>query len=252
MKKAKSLLLVTALLGSAFLGGGTSWAADPVIVNVDAENPPFMFASGGKPAGVYPAVISAAFAKMNVPLKLEAKPWKRVISEIDEGKAGVGGIYKNDERAKKYDYSGPIISENLAVYSHKDKPIEYKAIADLHGKKVGVIAGWSYGDEFDAAKKGGKITVEEVTNDEKNLRKLEEGRLDAVIAVEDAAKPIISSRKLGNIVQAKQLLASNKSYLAFNKSTNQTALLDQFSKTIAAMRDDGSLDKIVVEALAGK
>ena len=252
MKNSRLALLVAALVGSTFFAGGPCWAADPVLVNIDAENPPFMFASGGKPAGVYPAVITAAFAKMNVSVKIEAKPWKRAIAEMDEGKAGVGGIYKNEERAKKYDYSGPVLSENLAVYSHKDKPVEYKTIADLYGKKVGVIGGWSYGDEFDAAKKSGKLSVDEVNSDEKNLRKLDEGRLDAVIAVEDSAKPIISSRKLGNVIQAKQLLASNKSYLAFNKSANQTALLEQFSKAITSMRDDGSLNKIVAEALSGK
>ena len=240
--------LVSVLAGAALLG--SAWAADTVAINVDAENPPFMSAQGGKPIGVYPAVLAAAFAKMNVPMTLDAKPWKRALAEMDDAKAGVGGIYKNDERAAKYDFSEPILTENTAVYFNKAKPIEFKTVADLHGKRVGVIRGWSYGDLFDAARKEGKITVEEVQNDKTNLLKLVEGRLDAVLAIEEAGKSVIAAEKLTNIDQGKAFLASNKAHLAFNKSAKQTDLLAKFSKAIADMKQDGTLDKIVLKELA--
>ena len=187
---------------------------------------------------------------MNVPAKFEAKPWKRALSEMDEGKGGVGGIYKNDERAQKYDFSEPILTENTAVYFNKGKPIDFKAVADLYGKRVGVIRGWSYGDAFDAARKDGKISVEEVPNDKANFLKLADGRLDAVLAIEEAGKSIIASEKLTAIDQGKTFLASNKAHLAFNKSSKQVELLASFSKVIAGMRQDGSLDKIVLKELS--
>jgi polar amino acid transport system substrate-binding protein len=242
----KSLASVVAM--AAFFG--SAWAADPVLVNVDAENPPFMSAVGGKASGVYPAVISAAFAKFNQPVSIEAKPWKRALAEIDEAKGGVGGIYKNDERAAKYDFSEPILTENTAVYFDKAKPIDFKTVADLHGKKVGIIRGWSYGDAFDAAKKDGKLTVEEVPNDKSNFLKLAEGRLDAVLAIEEAGKAIVAAEKLASIDQGKAFLASNKAHLAFNKSAKQTDLLAKFSKAIGEMKQDGSLDKIVLKELS--
>ena len=241
--------LVVGVMAGALLVG-TAWGADPVLVLVDAENPPFMFAQDGKAAGVYPAVIAAAFAKMNVPAKFEAKPWKRALAEMDEGKGGVGGIYKNDERAKKYDFSEPILTENTAVYFSKSKVIDFKTVADLHGKKVGVIRGWSYGDAFDAARKDGKVSVEEVPNDKANFLKLADGRLDAVLAIEEAGKAIIASEKLASVDQGKTFLASNKAHLAFNKSSKQVELLAGFSKAIAGMQQDGSLEKIVLKELS--
>ena len=241
-------LVIGSIAGALLVG--ISWAADPLLVLVDAENPPFMFVQDGKAAGVYPAVISAAFVKMNVAAKFEAKPWKRALAEMDEGKGGVGGIYKNDERAQKYDFSDPILTENTAVYFNKSKPIDFKTVADLNGKRVGVIRGWSYGDAFDAARKDGKISVEEVPNDKANFLKLAEGRLDAVLAIEEAGKAIVVSEKLGNVDQGKTFLASNKAHLAFNKSSKQVELLANFSKTIAGMQQDGSLEKIVLKELA--
>ena len=243
LRSIASIFAMTALLGSA-------WAAGPVLINVDAENPPFMSAVGGKASGVYPAVISAAFAKLNLPVTIEAKPWKRALAEIDEAKGGVGGIYKNDERAAKYDFSEPILTENVAVYFNKTKPIDFKSVADLHGKKVGVIRGWSYGDAFDGAKKGGKLTAEEVPSDKANFLKLAEGRLDAVLAIEESGKAIITAEKLTSVDQAKVFLASNKAHLAFNKSAKQTELLAKFSKVITDMKQDGSLDKIVLQELS--
>lgn len=247
MKRASRILSIVSLLAICSWG---AYAADTVVINVDAENPPFMSSQNGKAAGVYPALISAAFAKMNVPMALEAKPWKRALTEMDEGKAGVGGIYKNDERAAKYDFSEPILTENTAVYFNKSKPLDYKTIADLYGKKIGVIRGWSYGDAFDAARKDNKLTVDEVTNDKANFMKLSEGRLDAVLAIDEAGKAVIAGEKLGNIDQGKVFLASNKAHLAFNKNAKQNELLARFSKAIADMKQDGSLDKIVLKELS--
>ena len=241
----KSLLSV--LCGS-FLVSIAS-AADPIRINVDAENPPFMFAKDGKPAGVYPALIAAAMSKAGVAITMEAKPWKRALSEIDEGKSGIGGIYKNNERAQKYDFSEPILTENTAVYFNKSKPIDFKTVADLNGKKVGVIRGWSYGDAFDAARKAGTISTEETSSDYSNLMMLAKGRVDAVLAIEEAGEAAIAAANLADIEQGKTFLASNKVHLAFAKSAKQTDTLGRFNKAIAAMKQDGSLDKIVQQEL---
>ena len=154
--------LLTVLCGYFIVG--TTTAAESVLINFDAENPPFMFSKGGKMVGVYPAVIATAMKRIGIPVTLEAKPWKRALVEMDEGKGGVGGIYKNSERVQKYDFSEPILTENTAVYFNKAKPINFKVIADLNGRRVGVIRGWSYGDAFDTARKAGAFTVEEVTS----------------------------------------------------------------------------------------
>lgn len=240
--------LIALWAGAALLA--SACAADAVRINFDAEYPPFMSARDGQPSGVYPALIAAALALIQQPFSFEAKPWKRALLELDEGRAGVGGIYKNEARTAKYDFSDPILTEHVAVYFNKARPIAFKTLADLYGKRVGVLRGWSYGDAFDAARRNGSVTVEEVTNDKANFLKLEHGRLDAVLAVEEAGRSVIVAENLASVEQSKALLASNTAHLAFNRSAGQTDLLARFNKAIAEMKRDGTLDTIVHAELA--
>ncbi len=241
LKRALSTLLLATLATFAF-------AADKVVINVDEANSPFMFGKGGKAEGIYPALLAAAFKRMKVEVSIEPKPWKRAIQEIDEGTAGVGGIYKNAERLKKYDYSEQLFSEKLVIYFNKANPVNYTKIDDLKGKRVGVLRGWSYGDDFDNARKAGAFLTEEIGSDDQNFQKLDLGRLDAVVAVSESGADLMVKYK--NIGAAATPLAENPSFLAFAKRANQTALLKQFDQTIAELKKSGEFKKIVSAELA--
>ena len=227
-------------------------AADTIMIGVDAGNPPFMYKQEGENAarGVYPALIKAVFERLNVPVQVQALPWKRVLLDIDRGVAGVGGIYKNEARLLKYDYSDPLFVERIAVYFNKSKPIAYKTIEDLYGKRVGVILGWSYGDDFDLARTYDQISVETVNSDEQNFEKLLRGRVDAVLAIVESGERLRKHSKYKDLVMAKNLLVSNPAHLAFLKKNNQLVLIQRFNKELVEMKKDGSLDKIVEEELS--
>ena len=187
-----------------------SEAARPVIVvDVDAENPPFMYSRAGYAVGLYPAVIRAALGRCHDNVRVQAKPWRRAFVEIDKAQAGVGGLYKNAERLAKYDFSEPIYVENIAVFYRTVRPFDFRTVADLYGKRVGVLRGWSYGDDFDAARRNGAIATEEVSSDRSNFLKLTDGRLDAVLAIEEAGQAAMAASGLHGIEQANAYLASN-------------------------------------------
>ena len=42
-------------------------AAEPVVIVFDADNPPFMFGLNDHPAGIYPALVSAAMERASIP-----------------------------------------------------------------------------------------------------------------------------------------------------------------------------------------
>ena len=245
-KRFKSLLLVFI----ACLASSSSMAEAPVVISVDEGNPPFMYSWEGKAAGIYPAVIAAAMGRAGIDVVLQTRPWKRALNEMEQGKAGVGGIYKTDERLLKYDFSVPIRLENVAVYFNRASPVNCETLAGLNGKRVGVLLGWSYGDRFDEARKSGKFLVEGVSNDRANLLKLTAGRLDAVLSIEESASAVIATERLSNLDQCQTYLAPNPAYLAFAKQAKRADLLDRFNKSIDAMKQDGSLEKIVLQELA--
>lgn len=220
--------------------------ATPPVINFDEANPPFMYASAARPAGIYPALVEAAFRHLATPVTLQARPWGRCLLELDLGIAGVGGLYKNTEREGKYDYSTPIFFERLEVYFRHSHPVRFTRLEDLHGLRVGVLRGWSYGDEFDDARKRGVFSVEETASDELNFRKLELGRLDVLIAVREAGNVLMPKHpEIG--VSPHQLLA-NQTYLAFAKSAHQAELLHRFDETIREMKASGEFARIVSEA----
>jgi polar amino acid transport system substrate-binding protein len=244
----KSIGKVVSLLGLVI--SLQAHAAGPVVVGVDAENPPFMSAVAGKAAGLYPAIITEVFRSAGLSVQLEAKPWKRCIADMDEGRAGVGGIYKNDDRLKKYDFSNQIFVEKMAVYSNKAGHVEFTGVSSLFGKRVAVLRGWSYGEEFDKAVKEGKITTEETGSDLQNFQKLASNRVQVALAIVEAGTTLLKGGKFPEVDVSAKFLFENPTFLAFNKSTKQTETLDKFNKAIDDMRKSGKLEKIAAAELS--
>ena len=241
---------INSLLVALSIFASTAQAADTVIINVDAGNPPFMFSNQGDAEGIYPAIFYEAFRRMGVSVNIIAMPWKKAVKEAEEGKGAIGDFYQTPERLLKFDYSEFILLENFAVYYKRDSGFDFHKCKDLYGKRVGVMSGWSYGEEFDNAVKNKLITVDESLSDRQNFKKLQQGKIDVVIAVNESGRAIIHNDKIPNITRAQPYLIYNRGYLAFAKSANQTALLSKFSSTIAAMRSDGTLDAIVLRELS--
>jgi polar amino acid transport system substrate-binding protein len=219
-----------------------------MLINFDEAHPPYMCNKGGEALGIYPALIQAAFARMNVEVRLEPKPWARAILELENGSAGVGGIYKNSERLKKYDYSEPLLVETITVYFHRDRPLAYAQIGDLFGKRVGVMRGWSYGDAFDQARAGGLIQVESVSSDDQNFLKLQSGRIDALLAIDESVSSLLTAHP--DIRASGTPFSEAPAFLAFSKGSNLAPLLRRFDQVIREMKASGEFRRLVQTELA--
>ncbi len=232
----------------AWLCAATAVVAQ-VRIAVDAQNAPFMMARGTEAAGLYPLLLKAAFERMGTPARIEAMPWSRALELIERGDSGVGGIYQNTERLAKYDFSAPIFVERLLLYARRERALAYQGLADLAGLRIGVIRGWSYGDAFDAARRQGRLQVEEVAGDAQNFSKLASGRVDVVVAVEQAGSAQLASGQFPTIAALPQPLAVNPTHLAFHKSANMKPLLARFDRAMDELRRSGQHERLVAEAL---
>jgi len=222
------------------------------LVLFDEANPPYMYSADGKVAGVYPALLAEVFKRAGIEVELQAGPWKRDLAGLDAGTNGVGGIYQNSERLLKYDYSDKLFDEVILVYVPKGSPLTFNGIDSLKGKTVGVIRGWSYGDDFDAAVKAGTIKAEETASDALNFGKLSNGRLDAVLAIRESGAAALASAGLTQqVVALEPPLSSAPSFLAFNKQAGKVELLAKVNAALATLHQDGSFDRIV-SSIIGK
>jgi ABC-type amino acid transport/signal transduction systems, periplasmic component/domain len=239
----KRFLFIT-MMGSLIFNLSVIVAQETVAF--DSANPPYMYDKGGSPAGLYPELFREAFNRMGEAATFVALPWKRALDDCDTGKSGVGGIYQNADRLSKYDYSAPYYEEHIAVYTLKSSGFIYTSIKDLYGKTVGVLQGWSYGDDFDNAVTAGKIKKEEVTGDSVNITKLSNKRVDAILSIVESGDAEVGKQNLSGIIFRQQKYLSTSSvYLVFNKSVNKKAVLLKFDNAIASMKKDGSFDRIV-------
>jgi polar amino acid transport system substrate-binding protein len=216
-----------------------------LLVDVDSGNPPFMYGTATQAEGFYPELVAAAFERMKRPVQLSAKPWKRALAELDLGIAGVAGIYKTDERLKKYDFSESLFAERIAVYYNITQPVRFKELSDLYGKRIGVLLGWSYGDAFDRARSERKFMVEEVYNDSQNFEKLAQGRVDAVLAIEQVGAIQLRNIRFSAIERSPAMLAEKTTHLALPKQMHAGGLLVEFNQVLQDMRKDGTYARIL-------
>jgi polar amino acid transport system substrate-binding protein len=227
---------------------GNGWAAE--VIAVDAADAPFMYAAGDQAAGIYPMLIAEAYRRIGEPVIVTAMPWKRALDGADTGVNGVAGLYKTAGRIAKYDYSDKLLDETLLIYVRKGHGFPYQTLADLKGRSVGVIRGWSYGDDFDAARKSGQFTVEEASGDDQNFAILDVGHIDCIISIREAAAAAIATHGWDDrFEQLPVPLSSNASYVAFAKSAGKQDELARFDAALAAMRADGTFQRLTEAAL---
>lgn len=235
----------------AMLVPASSRAQAPFPVDVDSGNPPFMFGTPAQAEGLYPELIVAAFERMKRPVQVSAKPWKRALAELDIGIAAVAGIYKTDERVRKYDFSDPLFTERIAVYYNVTRPVHFKELQDLYGKRVGVLLGWSYGDAFDRARNEHKFVVEEVYSDSQNFDKLAQGRVDAVLAIEQVGAMQLRNIRFSAIERSPAVLVEKTTHLAIPRQMNTGGLLTEFNQAMQDLRKDGTYARILARMESG-
>lgn len=246
-------LLIAVLAVSAILPGFAPAArAEQTLIMFDRANPPFMYATtDNRPAGVYPAIVAEAFERMKHPVTLEAVPWKRALAMAENGQAGVAGLYGNEPRRAVFAFSDPLYVEVLLVVQRRGVEFPFTGLGSLKGRRVGVLRGWSYGDDFDKARAAGLFQVEEVDGDAQNLSKLHAGRIDAMIAVKEGAEAALAaSGARDDFVTSATPLSSNAAHLAFAKDSPGAALLPAFNQALRTMNEDGAIDMIVRSILA--
>ncbi|WP_043307132.1 ABC transporter substrate-binding protein [Pseudomonas sp. ML96] len=238
------------LLAALVLGCCSLVTRAETLVAIDNANPPFMYQQGGQPMGLYPLILQTVFARLGEPLEIHPMPWKRALLKGATGELGIAGIYKNPERLQRFDYSAPIFEERLLLYVQREHPLHFERTQDLYGKRIGVIRGWSYTEEFDQAVRSGQIKAEEGSSDDANLRKLASGRLDAVIAIELAGQRLLGQPGMEQLQALPRPLSINPTFLVFAKQAAQHELLQRFDQTLRDMRQDGSLQRLIEQAVA--
>lgn len=146
--------------------------------------------------GMSGSLMHAVFDKLGYTVRIDYFPWRRTfeLGRRDPRYAGVAVVYHTAEREAMCHFSVPIASTLVVLVSLKEQPVRASRIGDLRGVRIGTVAGYSNGDEFDTLAHQGQIEVEEGVNDETNLRKLLVRRFPAIVIERRVLRHLLASR----------------------------------------------------------
>ena len=134
----KSILIATLLLISLN-------AFSMILAYVDF--PPYSWQENGRAKGVQIQIVNSIFKNAHIELELIYLPFKRAYQDVKEGKIdGLFNFYQTPERMQWFDYSASFIKNPLVIFKKNNRQID---INNLQGLKVGVMRGYTYGNEFD-------------------------------------------------------------------------------------------------------
>jgi len=133
---------------------GTSHAEpEQLHIGISTGYPPFyFFDDNNQPTGICIDVVNQVAEAMNVTVQYDSYPWKRMLEYGREGKVdAVLPLFKTLDREQFLIFpETELITEDNRFFTAKSNPLIYSGVlADVTGRKIGVMDNFSYGEEFD-------------------------------------------------------------------------------------------------------
>lgn len=250
-------MLRAGVLMASLVAMVSTWAAEIDVFGSDYSIPK-AYVQNGESKGVLVDIlkyVDERLPKHHFTIKLA--PWSRAYKSAVDGEGGIVGISKTAERELVFDYSEPLYTDTVVIVVLAGKAFDFKSIADLHGKTIGIGRRGSYGDEFDNALKAGLFRLEEDSGPANRLRKLLAGRMDGGLFNGGAAgfqqvlqedRELQAQRDKFEVLPVPLKIDPN--YLAFAKSMHQQDLLNEVNKILRAGQANGDLARITGAGLS--
>lgn len=253
-------------IGSALLAAGLALAAadaraqqPPAAVTTvtlfgDDDYPPYSFVENGQFKGLYVDLLQlAAKALPAYRIDLQPRPWKRGLSELEQGTAfALFPPGKKAERAYIFPYSTPLYREKVVLFCNDSATARTVFPDHFTGLTIGVNAGFLLSERLIQAVKAGLVKLDAAKGNEANLRKLALKRIDCYASDRNAAlysakKLAPYFRELGFTLRQSVELSAEDTYIAYS-ARNAPPYKDDFiarmNAAIDALRSSGALGRI--------
>ena len=192
-------------------------------------------------------LVTTALKRAGYPSSVKFESWPRTMQGVDIGVYDViGAIWYTSDRAQAFVFSEPYLTNVVKVVRRKDRAFPYNNLTDLIGKRVGVVKGYAYGDNFDRIEVLTKVPSNHFIL---NLLDVAHGTLDATLDDELVLQFGIS-RYLKNTSSELEILpkpvSSRGLRIAVSKANpRHREIVAGFNKAIEQMRNDGTYKNIV-------
>jgi polar amino acid transport system substrate-binding protein len=230
---------------------------------------PLLFGENKNDKGVQlpmPPTISKflVYFEKQLAIKFEIKnyPWNRAVLMASFDGDLIFGISVTGERKKLFHFSEPIFYNYVWLVTRSNNTFPFSTLQDLRGKKIGIIRGSHYGDEFDN-QKNKLFTVEDDVNAyASRLKKLLTNRMDVMLYPSTETDAQIVEQQVNRILQSGETDSISGKGISFRvlpvpllkdgirfaiRPDKDTGIIEKLNKSIEKGNQSGAFSKIMQE-----
>ncbi len=226
---------------------------------VTLESPPAEYIEDGRPVGINVEIVTEGLKRMGYEANIQFVPWKRALNMVKKGTADgiIDAAYSKERNAYLHYPTEEIYVEEWYCFKRKDSELTLdEDFANAGNITLGISRGFVYGGLIQNAIDNQYFKrVEEVRNNELNIKKIVTGRLDMFVGVKATILFLIREMGYSDTIEITKttgtnknfLLSSSKTYLAFSKAVLEKEIAEQFSRITSEMKKDGTIKRITMK-----
>ncbi|MET3116524.1 polar amino acid transport system substrate-binding protein [Undibacterium sp. GrIS 1.8] len=181
--------------------------------------------------------------ELDVNFEIRHYPWNRLLKNLNQGEGLAFGLSKTKERLRTLHFSDPVYTSYVWMITLSNSVFPYQSIQDLKGKKIGIIRGSSYGDEFDAQKNSAFTVDEDTYSITSRLQKLINKRTDVILVGHRSDNPTKIESIINNLIPKLSLESALPSGVKF-AVLGKPLSTDHIHFAILASQDNGIINRI--------
>ncbi len=202
--------------------------------------------AGADFTGMAPEILRVLAPQLGATLRFELYPWPRAQSMVAQGQADILiGPYKTVERLETIAFSErAFYQDEMVFYTRLGDALDWDGqFKSLRGKRIVVINGWAYGDEFEQARK--ELYINTTNSVEAALTMLALGRVDLFATNRRNTETVVATQgMLGKLVPLERIISTQRGYFGFPRRIENEATRLRFDRAFNAYVDAGELRKL--------
>ncbi|TWI65065.1 polar amino acid transport system substrate-binding protein [Desulfobotulus alkaliphilus] len=247
----KSIKILCVFFCLPFLMPSLIFAAPPLVrLGVD-EFPPYI--SKDLPGyGILGQIVAESFERAGFEAVYVFVPWKRALKSVEEGEFldGTPAWFRTPEREAAFYVSDALVDDSQSFFHLKDFPFDWEKIEDLKGVQIGATLGYDYGEDFARAYDKEEISVEWVSRDVQNFRKLLVERIQVfpmnTLAGYGILQTDFSEQDAARITHHPRPLRAEALHLLLSKKNPENAaVMERFNRGLKELKKSGRYDEIL-------
>jgi len=240
--KDSMLIRRLALAAALVVGAAQATAAELRFITIDVAPWASIDPATGKPVGVFPTVVREIARRSGHTVIMSLQPFTRIDRELEAGTQDCTIIVWTEGRGHIVRKGELLADHPMGVIARKG--VRLKAYDDLKGLTISVLRGLAIEPRFDT---DSALTKDFDVDYDQGLLKMAHKRLDAIAGAVPTILHVAKQKGLGDMMGDVLSLGTIPLVLQCSKASPKIKLAPELDKAVRAMRDDGTLQRILEE-----